>query len=386
MSIIKKIEQWEKEGIITSDQVTAIKAFEDNTKKPTLIYMILFLSAFCIGVGVISLIASNWKYIPASMKLTIDFALLASVAYSIFFAEKNKKIFMKEAVILLYAILIIATIGLVGQIYHLKSNGYSAALFWSAMVAPMFYITRKSILPFIWFFVFNCAIFAWFVVNYPKAAEYLAMIAKQSDMLLSGYYIVIITLLATFVYDKYKEKISYLTKPIIAWSVISIIIPTVFLEFKSSWLYMYRYNEAMVSPSLISLLMVGLFALIGAAFYLYKNHSSSYIFIAVALLIVFSSLIDASGQSKIVKAMSTFSMLGLLMTYAYKNHSPKLFNFAGGLVAFRIFMVYIQVFGSLLSTGIGLIISGVVLLLIAYTWHKVSIRVKRKLKEKTNEA
>lgn len=386
MNLIKKIELWQKEGLITQSQGLAIKDFENKLKKPTLIYMLLFLSVFCIGVGVISLIASNWKSIPYGVKIALDFTLLIVVAYGIFWSDRNKKIFMKEALVIFYAILIIATIGLVAQIFHLKSNGYGAALFWSVMTVPLFYITKKSILPFIWFPVFNYAFISWIFDKFPNIEEFFIKFFKNNYTIVNGYYITLITLLGCFIYDKYKEKLAYLTKPLFTWAIISIIFETVIMEIKSNSLYyiIFGYNE--VYFSYLPFLIIGLFALVALSMYLYRENSALYIYCVVMILLLFYLLDDASMYLTLVKAASTLSILALLMTYAYRNNNSRLFNFAGALVAARVFIIYIQLFGSLLSTGVGLIISGLVLLAIAFIWHKISIQIKNRFKEKVNEA
>ncbi|MDR1694211.1 MAG: DUF2157 domain-containing protein [Lactobacillaceae bacterium] len=386
MNLLKKIDLWQNEGIISSDQASAIRTFEAKDKKPTLIYMLLFLSVFCIGVGIVSLIASNWKMIPAGVKLTIDFAILISAALGIYWSEINKKNFIKESLIILFAILVIATIGLVAQIYHLKSNGYSAALFWSIMIAPLFFITRKSILPFVWLFVFNYAFFAWMFANFPALREIVSAVASRNDMIITGYYLSLLALFGCFMLGKYKDKVSYLIKPVFVWLIISIIIQSVFMEFKYNWYKSLQYYDGGISYSSAALLIIGLFSLAVVSAYLYRKEAAAYIFYSIMVLMLFSLFIDAAGYSKLVKAASTFSMLALLMAYAHKNNAAKLFNFAGALAAVRIFIIYLQVFGSLLTTGVGLIISGLILLGIIIVWHKISIRVKSKFKEKTNEA
>ena len=50
---------------------------------------------------------------------------------------------------------------------------------------------------------------------------------------------------------------------------------------------------------------------------------------------------------------------------------------AGALAALRIFGVYLQVFGSLLTTGLGLISSGLVLLLTVGIWNKLKLKTEK---------
>lgn len=64
----------------------------------------------------------------------------------------------------------------------------------------------------------------------------------------------------------------------------------------------------------------------------------------------------------------------LLWTYvallAAQFQAPRLFGIAIFIIGARLFGMYLEVFGTLLETGFGLIISGVFLLLLVGLWHK----------------
>lgn len=59
------------------------------------------------------------------------------------------------------------------------------------------------------------------------------------------------------------------------------------------------------------------------------------------------------------------------MLYACRSGRHQLLNWATGLAILRIFIIYLQVFGSLLLTGIGLISTGAVLLLLIGGWNRL---------------
>ena len=60
------------------------------------------------------------------------------------------------------------------------------------------------------------------------------------------------------------------------------------------------------------------------------------------------------------------SVLLAMGIYGYQKRRPRLINTAALLAALRIFVGYIQVFGNLLTTGIGLIATG--LLILVFIW------------------
>jgi len=52
----------------------------------------------------------------------------------------------------------------------------------------------------------------------------------------------------------------------------------------------------------------------------------------------------------------------------YQAQAMQIVNLATAVIAARIFVAYIEVFGSMLATGAGLIVSGVLLLALAWLW------------------
>ena len=52
----------------------------------------------------------------------------------------------------------------------------------------------------------------------------------------------------------------------------------------------------------------------------------------------------------------------------YRANAMQVVNLATAVIAVRIFLAYVEVFGSMLATGAGLIVSGVLLLALAWLW------------------
>ena len=91
----------------------------------------------------------------------------------------------------------------------------------------------------------------------------------------------------------------------------------------------------------------------------------------------------ASGETiaEILSAALTIFVLLACQIYAYRGGWIKTMNLCAALVALRFFIIYLQIFGSMLDTGIGLIISGLVFLTIALSLHKVSSFLTSNLKK-----
>lgn len=153
MKLAKKLSEWEQIKLIDEKQKSAILAYESRQGKNRLPFILSALAVFCIGLGILSLIASNWQEIPDSLKLSADILLLGLTAVGAYrFYNRGKWYF--EALVIGYATLILASIGLIGQVFQLQPVGLRAYLLWSVLVLPMALFSKKAVLPLVWIPVF----------------------------------------------------------------------------------------------------------------------------------------------------------------------------------------------------------------------------------------
>lgn len=379
MNINKKLELWTAENLITKPQKNAIINFETTAKRPIFLYTLLFLSSFCIGLGCISLIASNWYHIPHLVKLFGDFLLLSSLGAGIWYTSLHNKKILTEALLILYAILILASIGLVAQIYQLPSHGYRAFLFWSVLVSPLIYLSKKVPLSLVWMPVFVVSLldlfsdFSWFnnfinhaIAFYPGVLEFAVI------FVLVCFYLAVL---------KRYFSVATITNAFKFWLLLLIITYVVILDIFSGNIFHQITHSAGINLPI----WVGLSIATGVLCYFTHNRSEYYwslmLFILANFLLFANALPEHYDLHELLGALLSFSMLSLVIYYAYKTNRMKLLNLASILIALRIFFVYIQLFGSLLATGLGLISSGIVFLVIAYAWQKVRSVATAKIKE-----
>lgn len=159
MNIYSKLSDWQKRGLITAEQQQKITDYENNVRRPMLYHALLFLSCFCIGIGVIAVIAANWEAIPAAVKLGVDFALLCTAAWGVWHSRRKGRNLAAEALLTAFALLVLGSIGLVGQIYHLPAHGLSALLFWSVLTFPLLFLSSKPLFPGLWFIGFFLSLY-----------------------------------------------------------------------------------------------------------------------------------------------------------------------------------------------------------------------------------
>lgn len=102
----------------------------DDTQKKT-INSILTIAAILVGAGVFSFIASNWQFMPKTIKvLLIVSFMLGSYTGGWYMKARMKFVKTGEALILLGVIIFGAGIFLIGQMFNIRANWPDGFLLW----------------------------------------------------------------------------------------------------------------------------------------------------------------------------------------------------------------------------------------------------------------
>lgn len=105
--------------------------------------ILAYFSAFLIGLGIIALVAANWEQIPNNIKLGGAVSLMVVNAAAVILSMKFKKNILTQVLCGVFAALIMAVIGLIGQIFQLRSDVSGACLLWALCAWPLFLITPR---------------------------------------------------------------------------------------------------------------------------------------------------------------------------------------------------------------------------------------------------
>lgn len=379
MNIAKKLELWQKADLINPEQAKAILKYERQRGKPVFMYYLLALGLFCIGLGIISLIASNWRLIPDSVKLITDLFLLLATVFGLYYANNKKNVLMFEGLTLLYALLILASIGLIAQVYHLRADGYLAYLLWAVLVFPMVVYTSKIVLPLIWLPVL--AVSGIDMLDHVPVLERMMDIVQRAfpfAISISG--ILVLSFVYRFLAVNFRTRLASLIAAMKFWLVFDIAIMVLIMDFLvgnslAIGIVSKLFNHGNTwSTVVIAILIVGT---VGFGYFSNKHNYSRLLTCVLAVLLGFSLIYIVLPDNPDILNVWGFSLsvsvLCCLVAYALLKSRKRLLNLATALIALRIFIVYLQVFGTLLYTGIGLIISGLVFLSILYVWKRLNL-------------
>lgn len=100
--------------------------------------VLIYFASFLIGLGIVAEIAFNWELIPDNIKLLGALGAMAINAVALIWATKTKKSVLKQVLACIYAFLIMGVIGLIGQVFQLKSDFSRGCLAWSTVSWPLF--------------------------------------------------------------------------------------------------------------------------------------------------------------------------------------------------------------------------------------------------------
>lgn len=358
MNIQNKIVAWQKAGLISSKQAQALSIYESNAPKPYLLYIFIALGVFFIGAGIVSVVAANWDAISPICKLSADFSLLLVTAVTVLFAADRNKNLLFEGALFFFALLVLASIGLIAQIYQLQSNDLSAFLLWSFLVFPLLFFTKKPflsclVIPIMWLSAFDSLFYLPFVqkVNElwdesPYLIWLLAWVLVYQFLSLGGS-------------DKFKNIKSVLI------IVITICAASMFADADAGSSLTWRGFSAIDyhNGEVMALLAIPLLQVL-LSFYLdYKGPNNKFIPLIMLLLFI-STLFN-------IYFFITFAALSVSGYYAYRYQKNKYLSLVIFLAVWRILALFSDIFESLLSSGLGLITFGLLVVIVALSSVKL---------------
>ena len=350
MKLEKRLNTWVAEGVIDEAAKARILAFERANSKPKLMFAITGLAALAIGLGFLSLIAANWDGLSSASKMGIDLVIGVGLIYALYRADHHKTLWLREVLITVIAAWTLASIALIGQIYQLGGETRFALLFWLLLVSPLLAQGRSYLVGLVWVGSFIATGGSWFV-----KLEYLY---EWTPTLTWG----ILWLFYATRIRSWRPEIATV------FSVVSMI--SITMMSTVGMLVFYETVEFSMSlPSTLAPLMF-VYPLVrqldkqihGARFWQY---------VAVASFLLQAPLWAIEHIPSVFAGIVVFiGYWGLIARAALSSQMRGLFRFATSMIAIRIIVIYFEIFGSLLNTGVLLITGGALSLLVVRVWYR----------------
>lgn len=365
MKIDRRLDAWMRDGIIDGDAAARIRAYEEEQRRPMALYALVGLGALAVGVGIIAIVAANWELIPAWVKLGADLALGLGLVAAIHRYLRPQSPLISEALLILYYLFVLASIGLLGQVYQTGSPLSLALAVWSLATLPLLFFTRSTFAGTLWA--------AGLVTTYAVSAVELIERApggRQPDLTLTvSVALPMLLLLSGWALRRTSVKAALVFEGL-AWQGI------VLGSFSACFVWYVQVDAGDVTWGGIAALALCM-APVALAKPLFGDKARVAIgSLGVALAATLFPILLPHDEWRLVGGVASLLVLGYFAFAAWSVGHRGAFSTLTAALGIRIVVVYFEVFGSLMSTGLGLITGGVLSLLLAWLWARSSARLK----------
>jgi uncharacterized membrane protein len=364
----RQVQRWREAGIIDATTAERIIAHERRASRPVLLLAIGGLGAFAIGVGLISVIAANWGDIPRLVKLLAMLGLFGANAYGLLWARGRPHRWVTDALALGYFALTLASIALVGQTYQLGGEPYQALLLWLVVGSPALWLAEGAFAAFV--FLGALAVTGAFLfdplvdlLGHDLHATILVCASLGSAAVFGPLLVASLPPL-----QRLRPAFAAMYERL-GWGL--------FVLAASCGVHVWYLSmdtndvrEAWVgAPVVMVFVALGLWRVQG----LVSGVQADWLLparalIGLAAVLTGLGVLVPHAPIAMVGALGFVSVWACVAWCGYQAHMMQIVNLATAVIAARIFVAYIEVFGSLLATGAGLIVSGVLLLALAWVW------------------
>lgn len=342
------------------------------------------LGTFAIITGIVSVVASNWLYTSDEIKLGLDLILCAAFAFAIYkvcvsVEATHERAWLREVLVIIYYGFVLASMGLIGQTYQLDGSIAKLLLVWTIATLPLVLLARGRFIAILWTVGTGTTYFMNIVELHEFATHVLRFNTDDTLTVTTSFF-----LLGPLLFI-YLSRIPWLVqhRPMYAREISRYSwLTIVTVGFLTQYLWYVRTAgeiPMMVFP------IIG--AVTGLTAYLlptlYKDSTrNTHLAMRVLLLTVFLLGFSASWHTSpmnVIGALTNLAYLCLLAWVALKIGSTLLFNFLTAFICIRILVIYFEVFGSMMQTGLGLIAAGTLTLLLTWLWFKKSANLAERL-------
>jgi len=372
----KKLQEWVAAGVISPDQAESIHAYEEVRKQGKFGRAMVGLSLLAILIGVLSIIASNWSEIPGLVKIGAHVTLNIGVGFFSLWAAQRGHDLLREGAALAFFGLSFTLIILVGQVFQMGGKPEDAVILWMLITLPFFLLMGRGYMTAVpWMIGFLALVF--FVI-YGKIPGFSMDYKIFFILAIAG--LLPLALIGCGICQLFKQLRPALCDVSLKTGLLaSAVMTSMSLQF---WQVSSHTKEDIFLVSSLIVLGSGIAGILAhAAFHrFYKNdpvlkHGALF---AVVSLISFSLpfMLHFLGH-QILSAIAFIGYWIFIGWIAQDMHKMRLVSLAIAVIAIRIFVLYIELFGTLMDTGFGLICGGIVMLVLLYGARRLNTRMTK---------
>lgn len=375
MSLERRLDRWRAAGLIDDEAVGRIARWERENRRPAVVPVLATIGAGTLALGIIALVAANWDAISGRWKVACDLALGTALAAAAFVAARRGERVATDVLVVVLWGFTLASLALVGQVYQLDAPAWRPLLAWSAATAPLVLLARGDAAAAL----AALGLLATEAVGIGALVDWLgghpgvspADAANATAVLVAAAPLPWIALgrMPGFA-ARYPAHASVAEATgWIGWALLALLAG--FAWTSRGGAFELGWGLAAIA-AIEGALVAALPALHPAV------PPQARLGLAVAAALAWGSLAGLRLPREAWPSAAAVAQIGVLAAIAWACAASRrtgLFRLLAALVGVRIFAVYLEVFGSLLQTGLGLVLAGLLLLALTVLGRRRSSRV-----------
>ncbi|MDD3371474.1 MAG: DUF2157 domain-containing protein [Alphaproteobacteria bacterium] len=385
MKIEKMVKLWESEGVIDDAVAGRILAFETGRKSGfDFGDMLIRMAGLAIFLGLASIIGANWKIIPPFAKIAMHAAVNGGVAFALYRFVKlgRERTVWMDFLIVMLAALTMTFIALIGQIYQTQEEVWKVGLFWLALTTPFWLgLGAGGRAGRLWILAAVAVYFLYVFspsLNVFSSTRHLRVpLPHMLGMVLVPYALVAAGQISVF---RARSEAAFREFSYAGYLAIALGVSLLqFFWYVKNLRYFEPQNLADTAGFIWTARYSALAAVMAAAGILGARK--------FRLLVPQSLASDAFlllsvgfGAMPVLIPHEAMNIWGAVFQIAYwslcgwaasRQGYAKALQIASTFIALRLIGIYIEVFGSLLQTGFGLLVSGLLLIVFVYGARRI---------------
>ncbi len=361
----RKLAEWQKAGILSAEDAARILAYEGHEARPYLLYAVGGLGALTIALGVVAIIASNWEAIPGGIKLAIDIGLAIGLAAGILAVDRRRIDWLRETLIALYWGYVLASIGLISQVYHLGGATWQALLVWTGLTFPLVTRGHSGGLASLWVLALHATYF--------MVLERITRTGRPSEGLLIGLVglapLLCLAVASSAAVERARPQFHHAFAGL-GWCEALAMTSLATFAFLEAPLRPDTLQGFWIATGIAAVLIAYLVARADRL----VDHPGAVLPLRVLLVMLlvlgYGPILLAQRGMNLVGALAFIALWAVVAWVGYASHNARILNLATAIIGIRLIVVYFEVFGSLLDTGLGLVTGGLLTVALTYFWAR----------------
>lgn len=371
MALDRKLEAWQAAGLIDAATAEAIHAHEAAASRPVALWATIGIGLFALALGLVLVVAAGWDMIPPGVKLGVHWAMTAAAAAVVWQARRQHRLWMGEGALFLLAALILAGVALQGQVYQVTSPVWQALAWWALLATPALLVAGCTRLTaYGW-----AGLLAVLAIAYASESglsqQVLAIAADNLPAALPPA----LVLTGVLLHGRTGEDFAAGVRE----AGLAFLLGGASLAH-FAWAVEVRAADAAALAARLPFAI----AIAALAFALAKRLGRGpgrvvQVSLAAATLATILAAAIPHPDTLLPRLFGSFAFFllwGLVGKAAHDAGWRVLFGIAIAMIALRLFIVYIELFGGLALTGFGLIAGGLLLIGLTLGWAKLMRRAQ----------